>query len=237
MIEPKLWGELVAYGAGISLSPIHIGLLLLLLLGPRPLQRGGWFVLGWMATIALLVILLLTVGHGLVLSMDKGGSHRTGLDLVGAGALLAVGLRELLQRREEAGEPPGWTRSLDRLAALPLPLLIAAGAAIEVISPDDLFLAAKAAATLLSADLPRSQEWLATAGFTLAASLFLLLPWLAVVIGRSGVVPLLERGKELLYARGDLVVGALSLALAGYLGWQGAEGLRLLAAAAVEVAA
>jgi hypothetical protein len=229
IFDPHFWGELVAYGAGIGLSPIHIGLLLLLLLGPRPLQRGGLFVLGWMATIAVLVILLLTVGHGLVLSMDQGSSHRTGLDLVAAGALMALGLRELLQRREE-GDPPGWTRSLDRLATLPLPLLIGAGAAIEVISPDDLFLAAKAAASLLSADLSPSQEWLATAGFTLAASLFLLLPWLTVAIGRQGVVPLLERGKQVLFARGELVVGFLSLGLAGYLGWQGVEGLRLLAA-------
>ncbi|MEI6830280.1 MAG: GAP family protein [Synechococcaceae cyanobacterium ELA445] len=231
IFDPHFWGELVAYGAGVGLSPIHIGLLFLLLLGPRPLQRGGLFVLGWMATIAVLVILLLTVGHGLVLTMDQGSSHRTGLDLVAAGALMALGLRELLTRREE-GDPPGWTRSLDRLATLPLPLLIAAGAAIEVISPDDLFLAAKASASLLSADLSRSQEWLATAGFTLASSLFLLVPWLAVAIGRSGVVPLLERAKEVLYARGELLVGGLSLALAGYLGWQGVEGLRMLAAAA-----
>ncbi|MFM8937270.1 MAG: GAP family protein, partial [Vulcanococcus sp.] len=36
-----LWAELLAYGSGISLSPIHIGLLLLLLLGPNPLRRGG----------------------------------------------------------------------------------------------------------------------------------------------------------------------------------------------------
>jgi hypothetical protein len=55
---------------------------------------------------------------------------------------------------------------------------------------------------------------------------------LAVAIGRSGVVPLLERAKEVLYARGELLVGGLSLALAGYLGWQGVEGLRMLAAAA-----
>ena len=89
MSNGTLWAELLAYGSGISLSPIHIGLLLLLLLGPHPLRRGGLFVLSWMATVALMVVLLLTVGHSLLLTMERGSSHRTGLDLLAAGALLA----------------------------------------------------------------------------------------------------------------------------------------------------
>ena len=227
MSNGTLWAELLAYGSGISLSPIHIGLLLLLLLGPNPLRRGGLFVLSWMITITATRVVLLTVGHSLLLTMEQGSSHRTGLDLLGAGALLALGLRELLERREEGQEPPAWTRQLDRLCALPLPLLLGASCAIEVVSPDDLFLFAKAASALLANGLSRAQEVLFTAGFTLAASLALLLPFAAVLVGRTQVLPLLERGKQLLFARGDLLVGGLSLVLAGYLGWQGIEGLQL----------
>jgi len=225
MSNGTLWAELLAYGGGISLSPIHIGLLLLLLLGPNPLRRGGLFVLSWMLTVALMVVLLLTVGHSLLLTMERGSSHRTVLDLVAAGALLALGLRELIERREEGQGPPGWTRQLDRLCAMPLPLLLGASCALEVVSPDDLFLFAKAASALLAGGLNRLQEVVCTAAFTVAASLALLLPFLAVLLGRQQVVPLLERGKQLLFARGDLLVGGLSLVLAGYLGWQGIEGL------------
>jgi hypothetical protein len=227
MSHGTLWAELLAYGSGVSLSPIHIGLLLLLLLGPQPLRRGGLFLLSWMATITAMVVAMLTVGHSLLLTMEQGSSHRTGLDLLAAGALLALGLRELLERREEGREPPGWTRQLDRLGALPLPLLLGASCAIELVSPDDLFLFAKAASALLAGGLSRAQEVLFTAGFTLAASLALLLPFAAVLLGRRQVLPLLERGRQLLFARGDLLVGGLSLLLAGYLGWQGIEGLRL----------
>ncbi|WP_255448076.1 MULTISPECIES: GAP family protein [unclassified Synechococcus] len=227
MNQVGLWGELIAYGSGVSLSPIHIGLLFLLLLGANPLRRGGLFVLGWMVTIALMVGLLLTVGHGFLLSMEQGTSHRTGLDLLGAGALLALGLRELLPSKQGLKEPPAWSKQLDRLSSLPLPLLIGASAGLEVISPDDVFLVAKAAAALLAAGLAWRQEWILAALFTVAASLLLLLPYLAVVLNRQGILPLLERGKALLLARSDLVVGGLSLALAGYLGWQGIEGLRL----------
>ena len=227
MDSGTLWPELLAYGSGISISPIHIGLLLLLLLGPSPLRRGGLFVLSWMLTVTLMVVLLITVGHQLLLTMDKGSSHRTALDLVAAGALLALGLRELIDRREEGQGPPGWTNQLDRLCAMPLPLLLGASCAIEVISPDDLFLFAKAASALLASGLSRGQEVLYTAGFSLAASLALLVPFLAVLLGRQQVLPQLERGKLLLFQRGDLLVGGLSLVLAGYLGWQGLDGLNM----------
>ena len=227
MTNGTLWAELLAYGSGIAISPIHIGLLLLLLLGPQPLRRGGVFVLSWMVTVTVMVVLLLTVGHGLLLTMEKGSNHRTGLDLLAAGALLALGLKELLERREEGQDPPAWTRQLDRFCSMPLPLLLGTSCAIEVISPDDLFLFAKTASALLASDLSHLQEVIYTAGFTLAASLALLLPFGAVLVGRDRVVPLLEKGKQVLFARGDLLVGGLSLVLAGYLGWQGIEGLQL----------
>ena len=180
-----------------------------------------------MLTVTAMVVLLLTVGHGLLLTMEKGTSHRTGLDLLAAGALLALGLKELLDRKEDGAEAPGWTRQLDRFCAMPLPLLLGVSSALEVISPDDLFLFAKAASALLSSGLSQLQETLYTGGFALACSTALLLPFLAVLIGRDQVLPLLERGKTLLFNKGDLLVGGLSLVLAGYLGWQGIEGLQL----------
>jgi hypothetical protein len=227
MSDPGLWAELLAYGGGISLSPIHIGLLLLLLLGPDPLRRGGLFVLSWMVTIAVMMGLFLTVGHGLLLSMEQGSSHRIGLDLMGAGALLALGTRDLLPSRQGRTEPAAWVRQLDRFCALPLPLLIGAGVAIELISPDDLLLLAKGASALLAAGLGRSQELLLAGVFTLATSLALLLPFLAVALVRERALPLLQLGKDTLLSHGELVMGGLSLALGAYLAWQGIEGLRL----------
>ena len=222
----SLLAELSAFGLAIGFSPIHIGLLLLLLLGPKPLQRGSWFVVGWLITAALAVILLLTVGHGLLLSMDKGTSHRTGLDLIAAGALLGLGLKELLGSKGESG-PPGWTNKLESFCAMPLPLLLGISGLLEVASPDDLFLFAKTAGSLLSADLPHSQELLATGLFSLVSGALLLAPLLGLlVVGKERVLPLLESGKSWLFAKGDLLVGLVSIALAVYLGWQGIGGLQ-----------
>jgi hypothetical protein len=223
-----LLGELAAFGLAIGFSPLHIGLLLLLLLGPRPLQRGGWFVAGWLITAALAVTLLLTVGHGLLLSMDKGTSHRIGLDLLAAGALLGLGMKELLNKEDAESGPPGWTRKLDQFCAMPLPLLLAISAALEVARPDALFLFTKTAGSLLTAGLSTGTELLATGVFSLVSATLLLTPLLTLVLaGPDRVLTLLERGKQWLFAKGDLLVGLVSVALAVYLGWQGIEGLRL----------
>lgn len=222
-----LLAELAAFALAVGFSPLHIALLLLLLLGPQPLRRAGWFVAGWLLTTAAAVGLLLTVGHGLVLTMEKGSGHRTGLDLLAAGALLGLGLKELLSREEE-GQAPGWTNKLEQFCAMPLPLLLGVSAGLELASPDDVFLLAKTAGSLLQAGLGLGGELLATAVFTLVSGLLLLLPLLALVaLGAERVQPLLRGGKEWLFARGDLLVGLVSIGLALYLGWQGVDGLRL----------
>jgi hypothetical protein len=174
------------------------------------------------------VALLLTVGHGLLLSMDMGSNHRTGLDLLAAGALLGLGIKELLNKEDVGSEPPGWTRKLDQFGAMPLPLLLAISAALEVARPDALFLFTKTAGSLLAAGLGIGTELLATGLFSLVSASLLLAPLLTLVLaGPERVLSLLERGKQWLFANGNLLVGLVSIALAVYLAWQGIEGLRL----------
>ena len=79
---------------------------------------------------------------------------------------------------------------------------------------------------------PRIWTELLTYGLGVALSpihivLLLLVPFLGVLIGRQGVLPLLQRGKTVLLRRGERVVGSLSFGLGTYLGWQGISGLML----------
>jgi len=220
--------ELGAFALAIGFSPLHIVLLLLLLLGPDPLRRGSLFVLGWIITAATVLLLLLTLGHGLLLTMDKGDSHRTGLDLLAAGALLALGLKEWLASRPERGELPGWAARLDGFCAMALAPLLGISALLEVASPDDLFLFAKSAGSLLAAHLGRAQELLLALLFGITSAVLLLVPLLALVLlGQQRVLPVLQAGKQWLLGRGDLLVGLMGIALAVYLGSQGIAGLRL----------
>ena len=74
--------------------------------------------------------------------------------------------------------------------------------------------------------------WLLTSALAVIGLLtlghgLLLVPFLAVLIGRERVLPLLQRGKTALLRRGELVVGSLSFGLGSYLGWQGISGLMI----------
>jgi hypothetical protein len=172
------------------------------------------FVAAWLLTSALELALMLSLGHGLVLPMEKGSQHRTGLDLLAAGALLALGLREVLNAGEE-GESPAWSRRLAGFGALPLLPLLGLSSLVQVVSPDDLFLYAKASGNLLAAGLDRSREWLVGGFFTLSTAVLLLVPLLAMaVLGRERVIPGLEGGKSWLLRNADPLVGLVSLALA-----------------------
>lgn len=202
-------------------------MLLLLLLGPDPLRRGGLFVAGWLITSLAVLALLLGVGHSLLLTMDKGSVHRTALDLLAAGALLAVGLRDLLSPQDPGGND-AWARRLDRLSALPLLPLLGLSSLVQVLSPDDLVLYAKASGNLLAAGLGRSREILLAGFFSFTSTLLLLLPLLALLLlGPERLLPLLRGLRDWMLRRSSLLVSLVSFGLAIYLGWQGIEGLRL----------
>ena len=223
----QLVGELTAFGMVLGFSPLHLGLLLLLLLGTEARSRGTWFVLGWVVTTATAIALMLSVGHRLVVTMEMGSAHRTGLDLVVAGALLGIGLKELLNPAE-AELPPGWIARLERFSAMPVALLLLTSTALELASPDELLLLAKTAGLVLAASLKPVDEVSAVLLFSLISSLFLLVPLLGVLfVGESLATTGLKSARDLLYTKGQRLVGIASLAIAIYLGWQGIAGLQV----------
>ena len=112
--------------------------------------------------------------------------------------------------------------------ALLLLLLLGLSVGLQVATPDDVFLYAKATASLLASHLDGFPEVLGGVVFSLSTSLILLLPLLALVIfGQEKARPPLQQLKQWLVVNGDPLVGVVSLLLAGYLGWQGIEGLRV----------
>lgn len=225
---------MLGYAIAIGFSPLHLALLLLLLLGPRPLWRGGFLVVSWLLMTALVIGLLLGVGHSFMVSMEKGTSHRTGLDLLAAGAFVALGLKALASRPSPSAGEPEWSHQLNRLLALPLPLLLLISAGLQVAGPDDLFLFAKAAGALFKPNWTWVEDALWTLGFSGMTSLLLLVPLVACALaGQERLRPALAGMKEWLDRHGQRLVGGICIALALLVGWQGIEGLRLSAPGAM----
>lgn len=219
-------GELLGYALAIGFSPLHLALLLLLLLGAHPLRRGGALFLSWLLMSALVVSLLMGVGHGLVLTMERGSSHRTGLDLLAAGAFLALAVQTFRSPNDGLEGIPEWSRQLDKLLALPLSLLLLLSAALQVVDPEDLFLYAKSAGALFEPGRNWWMDLLLSLGFSFLTSLFLLVPLLACLfVGQERVEPALARAKQWLDRYGQRLLGGICLVLAVMVGWQGLEGL------------
>ena len=55
------------------------------------------------------MIVLLTLGRGLLLDVAQGSDHRTCLVLIGGGALIALGGRELIRGVMDHGATPAWS--------------------------------------------------------------------------------------------------------------------------------
>lgn len=222
------WPELMGYALAIGFSPLHLALLLLLLLGPHPLRRGGGLVLSWVLMSALVIGLLLGVGHSWVLTMEKGTSHRTGLDLLAAGAFLALGVRTLRPPSTGADGAPEWSGQLDRLLQMPLPLLLLISAALQVASPDDVFLYAKAAGALFQPSWHALQDVIWSLAYGVLTSLLLLVPLVACgLVGQKRLEPALATMKGVIDRFGQPLVGVVCLVLALVVGWQGLEGLQI----------
>ena len=85
---------------------------------------------------------------------------------------------------------------MDRFAALPLPLLLLISSATEIISPDDLLLFAKTAGVILAQGLSLQGEVASSLVFSLSASVLLLVPFVAVVLGGERVLPMLQQRKN-----------------------------------------
>lgn len=218
--------ELTACGLAVALSPLDIALVLLLLLGAAPLLRSSLFSAAWFLSNSLAIGLLVTVGRSLTLSMERGGVHQVGLDLFAAGALLALGIRELDPKPEGFEDlQEGWIHKLEKVGQLPIALMMLVAPLTLLLSPDNLFLLAKGAALVQSNPYDRLTEIGLIIYFSVISSITLLIPILLVLLGKQQVQPWLQRGKLLIENRSSLILGGLSLGLAAYLGWQGWSGL------------
>ena len=94
-MNPSLLTQSSLFGIGIAFSPLHIGVVTLLLLGRAPLRRSFAYVLGWSLANLLAVGLLMLLGSSFPISLAHGERDQVLIDLLGAGGLLALGLYQL----------------------------------------------------------------------------------------------------------------------------------------------
>ena len=103
-LNPVLVTKSSLFGFGIAFSPLHIAVVALLLLGPTPVRRALAYVAGWSLANALAIVLLMVLGEVFSINLSHGEREQVLVDLLGAGALIGLGLYELTPRASLAEE-------------------------------------------------------------------------------------------------------------------------------------
>jgi hypothetical protein len=227
-MSPSLVTQSSLFGIGIAFSPLHIGVVTLLLLGKEPLRRSFAYVLGWSLANLTAVLVLLLLGGSMALTPHHGHRDQVLIDLIGAGGLLALGLYQLTPQAL-IGEEGMALRLMNKLPEMATWLLVLVGAAGALLTPENLVFYLKEAGLLLI-NHPGIKADVEVSGlFVLAASSLLLLPPLAWILTSGGIRDTIAKLEEWLQHKAEWLVGVLALVFAAYLFYEGLHGLGMLA--------
>ena len=222
--------QTVALGLGISFSPLNIALVALLLLGRSPLRRCAAYLTGWVLANGAALGTVVLVGSRFSWAMHLGSRGQVLMDLIGAGALVGLGLFQLTPA-VAIGEENWAMQLMGKLPELePLPLL-GLGAGCALVSPENLVFYVKEGGMLLTNHTSlRGDVEVGLVFVALTTSLLLLPPLLWLCSGERLRAPLTALNDWLVH-RAEWLVGVFALVLGLYLGWQGIEGLFQMTAA------
>jgi hypothetical protein len=227
-MSPSLFSQSSLFGIGIAFSPLHIGVVTLLLLGRNPLRRSFAYVLGWTLANVLAVAALMLLGHHFAISLEHGEREQVLIDLLGAGGLLALGLYQLTPQAT-IGEEGMALRLMNRLPEVDTWVLVAIGAAGALLTPENLVFYLKEAGLLLINHPGARADLEITGLYALAASSLLLLPPIAWIASQGGIRGTIEKLENWLQHSAEPLVGVLALVFAAYLLYEGLHGLGLMA--------
>ena len=216
--------QTIALGLGISFSPLNIALVALLLLGPNPLRRCSTYLGGWILANGGALAAVVLVGSRFSWAMQLGSRGQVLMDLIGAGALVALGLFQLTPAAA-IGEESWAMQLMGQLPELDWFPLLGLGAGCALISPENLVFYAKEGGMLLTNHTSLRGDLEVGAVFVAITTSLLLLPPLAWLLSGGRLRQPLSRLNDWLVHRAEWLVGVFALVLGVYLGWQGIEGL------------
>ncbi|MCP9774936.1 GAP family protein [Cyanobium sp. WAJ14-Wanaka] len=231
LLTPSLITKSSLFGIVIAFSPLHIGVVSLLLLGRSPVQRALTYVAGWAAANALAITVLMVIGEAFSISLSHGEREQVLIDLLGAGALIGLGLYQLTPQAN-LGEEGMALKLMNQLPDFSSLALVGVGAASALLTPENLVFYLKEAGLLLLNEPGLTADAEVTGIFTLVASSLLLLPPLAWLVSGGAIREPLAKLENWLQHKAEWLVGVLALFLGAYLLYEGLHGLNQMGALA-----
>ncbi|GAB2536496.1 GAP family protein [Nocardia heshunensis] len=170
-------GQILSHAVGVAISPLALIAIILILASPRGRTNALAFVAGWVATVTVVLLAVVTLGEAAGAHQRDGGPATwvSWFRLVFGLLLLLMALRQLKIHNawESGGELPPQLRRLDefrpgRCAAL--------GAILVLSNPKNVIQMAVGGVTVAEGDTSALASTVAVVAFIVIASLGVLVP-------------------------------------------------------------
>jgi threonine/homoserine/homoserine lactone efflux protein len=164
-------GQMLPAAIGVAISPLPIVAVVLMLVTPRGRINGLAFLLGWVAGLAIVGIVVLTLAGGADASEDGAPADWVSwLKLVLGLLLLLLAAKQWQGRPRPGQEPrtPKWMSALDTFTPVKA---AGVGALLSAVNPKNLVLAVGGAAAIASTGISAGDQAVVWIVFIVVASL------------------------------------------------------------------
>jgi threonine/homoserine/homoserine lactone efflux protein len=187
-------GQVLAFGIGVTLSPVPIIAVVLMLATPRGRVDGPAFLAGWVTGLAVAgtILLLLAGGAG---ASQSGGAPATWVSVVKillGVLLLLLAVKQWHGRPQGDAEPqlPAWMKKIDTFAP---PKAAGLGVLLSAANPKNLLLIVGAAAAISATGVSTGDQAAALAVFVVLGTVGPAIPVAIFFLMGDRAAALLER--------------------------------------------
>jgi hypothetical protein len=206
-------GQVLGQAAGIILSPLPIVAVILMLFTARSKVDSLSFLVGWMAGLAIVGAVVLSLSDAADVTSNSDASNSSGGVSIGLGVLCIVIALRHWRKRPRPGEhpdPPKWMARIDGLGPV---AALALGAALAALNPKNLILAVSAALVVGQQGLSAEDTVVTWAIFVVIASIGIALPVLYRLIRGERAQASLDSAKVWLQEHNSVVVAVIFLVI------------------------
>jgi threonine/homoserine/homoserine lactone efflux protein len=164
-------GQMLPAAIGVAISPLPIVAVVLMLVTPRGRVNAPAFLLGWLAGLAIVGVVVLSVAGAAGASDDGAPADWVSWLKLVLGILLLLVAAKQWRGRPRAGEEaatPKWMAALDSFTPVKS---LGIGALLSSANPKNLLLAVAGAAAIAQTGIPAGEQAVAWIVFVLVASL------------------------------------------------------------------
>lgn len=206
-------GDVLPYAIAITISPVPIIAVILMLMSPRPRPLGLSFLTGWVAGIAISVVVFTLLAGFIPHDAQDGPQPIVGIIQLALGAMLVLLAIRQWKARPAPGEVPPlpkWMSAIDSMkpgGALVLAFALAA------INPKNMMMSVAAATTISSASMGLATTTVAIVVFVVLAVLSVLVPVVSYLVAPAKATHMLEAMRTWLTVNNGTIMAVLFVIL------------------------